>query len=147
MAVSHLTAATAAALPSPQDRPQADVVIFDGQCRFCTAQVRRLAGWDSRGRLAYLSLHDPQVAERYPDLSHEQLMQAMVVVDPKGCRHIGADAIRRVSTQLPRLWCLAPLLNIPGSLPLWQFLYRQVAKRRYKIAGTCEDGTCRLHQH
>jgi hypothetical protein len=48
---------------------------------------------------------------------------------------------------LPRLWCLAPLLHIPGSLPLWQFLYRQVAKRRYKIAGTCEDGTCRLHQH
>src|SRR5262245_11680420 len=117
------------ALPTPADRPAADVVIYDGHCRICTAQVRRLARWDGGGRLAFLSLHDPQVAARYPDLSFDELMRNMVVVDLQGGRHVGAAAVRYLSRRLPRLWLLAPLLHIPGSLPLWQWCYRQVADR------------------
>jgi hypothetical protein len=34
-------------------------------------------------------------------------------------------------------------------MPLWQFLYRQVAKRRYRLAkqkgDVCESGSCDLH--
>ena len=30
-------------LPSPADRPGADVVIYDGHCKFCTAGARKLA--------------------------------------------------------------------------------------------------------
>jgi len=39
---------------------------------------------------------------------------------------------------------LAALLHIPGSLPLWRWLYGFVAKRRLLIAGRCDDGSCRL---
>lgn len=133
-------------LPSPTDRLEADVVIYDGQCRICTAQVRRLARWDGGGRLAFLSLHDPVVQDRYPDLSHERLMEEMVVVDQEGKRHGGASAVRYLTRRLPRLWWAAPLLHVPGSLPLWRFLYRQVANRRYRLGKqNCEDGTCHLH--
>ena len=59
-------------LPTPDDRPAADVVIYDGHCRICAAQVKKLARWDRGGRLAFLSLHDPQVALRYPDLSFDE---------------------------------------------------------------------------
>ncbi len=134
-------------LPSPADRPDADVVIYDGDCRICTGQVQRLDRWDGRGRLAYLSLHDPQVAERYPDLSHDDLMQNMYIVDQQDRRHRGAEAIRFLSRRLPRLWWLAPLLHVPLSMPLWQFLYRQVADRRYLFGKTeqCTDDTCAIH--
>src|SRR5689334_7244326 len=71
-------------LPSPAERPDADVVIYDGHCRICTAQIRKLAWWDCQGKLSYLSLHDPEVAKRYPDLTHERLMEEMVVVDRGG---------------------------------------------------------------
>lgn len=81
-------------LPSLADRPNADVVIFDGDCNFCRGQVERLARWDRTERLAYVSLHDPIVAERYPDLTHEQMMQQMYVVDRAGNRHGGAAAFR-----------------------------------------------------
>ncbi len=137
----------AADLPSPAERPEADVVIFDGHCRICTKQVHKLLRWDGRERLAYLSLHDPAVAERYPDLTPERLMQEMVVVDRHGRRHGGADAIVYLSRQLPRLWWLAPLLHLPGTRPLWRWLYRQVAKRRYAFGKTasCDEGTCHLH--
>ncbi len=134
-------------LPTPADRPEADIVIYDGHCRICTTQVRRLARWDTRGRLAYLSLHDPQVAERFPDLSVDSLMREMYLVDRQGRRHPGAAALRQLSRRLPRLWWLAPLLHLPGTLPLWQWLYRQVANRRYQwgMTGDCPDGACQLH--
>jgi len=134
-------------LPTPAERPDADVVIFDGHCRICTAQVRRLVWWDCQHRLAYLSLHDPEVARRYPDLTHDALMEEIYIIDKRGTRHRGAGAIRYLSRRLRRLWWLAPVLHIPGSLPLWQWLYRQVAKRRYHFGRTddCDSGSCHLH--
>jgi len=134
-------------LPGPDDRPNADVVIYDGHCRICTGQIHRLARWDGGGRLAYLSLHDPEVAARYPDLTYDLLMQAMVVVDRNGRRYIGAEAVRYLSVRLPKLWWMAPILNLPGTLPLWHWCYRQIAKRRYRFGKIedCDGGTCSLH--
>lgn len=134
-------------LIAPAERPDADVVIYDGHCRFCTNQVRRLARWDSKGRLAFLSLHDPQVAERYPDLTYDALMRDMHVVDVQGGRHRGAAAFGYLSRRLPRLWPLAPVMHVPGSMPIWQWLYRRVANRRYLFGRVeqCEDGSCSLH--
>lgn len=134
-------------LPDPDARPHAHVVIFDGDCRFCQAQVARLAWLDRRGQLAFLSLHDPRTAARYPDLTYEQLMAQMYVVDPRGGRHGGAAALRHLSRQLPPLWPLAPLLHLPCSLPLWSWLYHEVAKRRYRWGrvSDCENGACAVH--
>lgn len=133
-------------LPSITDRPNADVVIYDGNCRFCRSQVSRLAAWDGGGRLAFLSAHDPIVPQCYADLPFPKLMAQMYIIDRRGGRHGGAAALRYLSRRLPRLWMLAPLLHIPFSLPLWQWMYRQVAARRYRLAGgpVCEDGTCRI---
>lgn len=135
-------------LVDPDQRPSADVVIYDGHCRFCRGQVERLAKFDRSGRLAFLSLHDPRVAQRYPDLSYDQLMAQMYLVDGRGVRHAGASAIRYLSRKLPLLWALAPFLHLPGSLPVWQWLYQQVARRRYrwgKLAESCDDGSCAVH--
>lgn len=136
-----------AKLPTPQERPGADVVIYDGRCQFCTAQVRRLNRFDRGGRLAFISLHDPAVSEQYPDLSHEALMEQLYVVDRRGRRHGGAAAFRYMSRKLPLLWLLAPLMHIPLSMPLWQWGYRQVAKRRYRLNKTeaCQDDACKVH--
>jgi predicted DCC family thiol-disulfide oxidoreductase YuxK len=140
------TTQTAKPLPHPVDRPTADVVIYDGLCQICTAQIRRLASWDTRGRLAYLSLHDPEVPLTYPDLTHEELMQNMVVVDRQGRRHHGAAALRQIARRVPRLWITVPFLYLPGSLPVWQWLYRQIADRRYRFnRDNCTGGTCHLH--
>jgi len=135
-------------LPTPADRPEADLVIYDGHCKFCTAGAKRLARWDGQGRrLAFLSLHDPEVARRFPDLTHEQLMAQMYVVDRDGQRYGGAAAFRYLTRRLPRLWLLAPWLHVPFSLPVWQFLYRQVARQRYRFGKTsaCEGDSCKIH--
>lgn len=137
-------------LPSPSDRPKSDVVVYDGDCQFCTRQVNRLHWLDRGKRLSFLSLHDPATSKLLPDLTHEQLMQEMVVVTPEGRRFGGAMAGRYLSRRLPALWWLAPLLHIPGSLPLWSWAYRTVARNRYrwnKARGKadCSSGSCDLH--
>ncbi|MHB0959203.1 MAG: thiol-disulfide oxidoreductase DCC family protein [Pirellulaceae bacterium] len=134
-------------LADPDERPGADVVIYDGECRFCTGQIVRLARWDRAGRLAYVSLHDPRVSQRYPDLTRDQLMEQLYVVNGRGDRWGGAAAFRYLSRHLPAMWVFAPCLHIPGSLPFWQWCYRQVAKRRYRGGRTaaCDDGTCDVH--
>src|SRR5689334_6735136 len=135
-------------LPTPAELPDADVVIFDGNCRFCLGQVERLYRWDGGKRLSFLSLHSPEAQKYCPNLTHDQLMDQMYVVQPSGAQHGGALAIRYLSRRLPKLWWLAPFVHIPGSLPIWSWLYRQVASRRYQIAGRmsdCEEGACKVH--
>lgn len=134
-------------LPTPADRPEADILIYDGHCKFCTKQVQRLHRWDRAGRLAFLSLHDTEVRRRFPELTYERLMDEMVLVDQAGNYYGGAAAFRYLTRHLPRLWPLAPLLHIPGSLPVWRWGYRQVAKQRYRFGRTdsCDDGACEVH--
>ena len=126
-------------------------MIYDGECRFCRRQVERLAWFDRGERLAFVSLHDPYVGQRVPELSHEMMMDQMYVVDQKGQRYGGARAIRYLSTRIPLLWPLAPLMHIPWSLPFWQWAYKLFAVRRYLWNRTadereCEDnGACKHH--
>ena len=138
-------------LADPDNSPQADVVIFDGNCKFCQKQVQRLNRFDGGGRLAFISLHDERVAQRYPELTHDQLMDQMYVVNGQGVTYGGAQAVRYLSRRLPRLWWAAPFLHIPFSMPVWQWLYRQVAERRYRLSqndeADCDEGTCEVHLH
>jgi predicted DCC family thiol-disulfide oxidoreductase YuxK len=134
-------------LPTPDERPGSDVVIYDGHCKFCRAQVRKLVWWDCQKRLSYISLHDPEVARRYPDLTHDMLMEQMYVVDHDGNRYGGAAAFRYLTRRLRRLWWLMPVMHIPLSLPLWQFCYRFIAKHRYWFGKVeqCDDDACSVH--
>jgi predicted DCC family thiol-disulfide oxidoreductase YuxK len=126
-------------------RPEHDTVIYDGQCRFCRGQVALLRRLDPAGRLRFVSLHDPAVARDFPELDPEALLKEMYVVDTSGRTRAGAEAVRFLSRRLPLLWPLAVPLHVPGSLPAWRWLYRLVARNRYRLAGTCDEGTCRLH--
>lgn len=122
------------------------VVLYDGHCNFCTAQVANLRRFDVFHRLEFVSLHEPSVSKLYPDLTHEQLMEQMWVIAPSGKRYAGAYSFRYLSCLLPMFWPLAPMLHFPGLMPLWSYLYREVAKRRYRIAGhNCDEGTCSIH--
>jgi predicted DCC family thiol-disulfide oxidoreductase YuxK len=133
-------------LPGVESRPDAEVVIYDGFCSFCHAQMRMLHRLDLTGRLAFLSLHDERSNEYLPGMSFEEKMKAIALVDAEGGRYFGAAAFRTLSRRLPLLWWLMPVLHIPGSLGLWQWLYNKVASVRYRFGRRqCDGGTCELH--
>ena len=125
-----------------------DTVLYDGDCRFCTASIAWLKWLDWGRSLHFRSLHDPTVSRDFPDLTHEQLMQEMWVATGDGQRYAGADALRYLTRRLPSLYPWMPILHIPFSQPLWRKLYGMVARYRYRIAGRhCSNGTCHLHRH
>lgn len=118
-------------LPDPDGRPTADVVIYDASCRLCRGTTDWLNRLDGRMRLAFLPLQDPRVRERFPDLSPKDLQRHVYVVDTRGNRRKGAGAARYLARRLPALWPLAPLLHVPGTMPLWRWVYKQISHRRH----------------
>lgn len=126
-------------------RPARDTVLYDGQCRFCRGQIAMLRRLDLAGRLRFVSLHDSVVMAEFPELAPEDLAGEMHVIDTGGRARAGAEAVRYLSRRLPLLWPLAVPLHVPGSLPLWSWLYGVVARNRYRIAGRCDEGACRIH--
>ena len=126
-------------------RPDRDTVLYDGQCRFCRSQIAMLRRLDPTGRLRFVSLHEPHVAREFAELGPEALLREMHVVDRAGRARGGAEAVRYLARRLPLLWPLALPLHVPGSLPVWNWLYGLVARNRYRIAGRCDEGTCRIH--
>jgi predicted DCC family thiol-disulfide oxidoreductase YuxK len=142
-------------LPSPFSLPEADLVVYDGTCNFCSSQVRNLFRLDGKNRIAFASLHDPFVTEKFTDLTHQQLMEQMYLIpnyngEYSDRRLGGPEAIKYLTLRLPKLWILAFFFHIPLTGGIQQWVYRQIAKRRYKIAGKteapCDDqGTCDLH--
>jgi len=110
-------------LPSPRDFADTDVLIYDGNCNFCIGQVKKVNWLDGKNRVSFISLHDSFVAQHFPDLSYDQMMDRMYLIpaDNKSehryteARHGGAAAIRYLTCRLPLLWILAPLMHFPFS--------------------------------
>lgn len=139
---------TSSGLPKPGQRPGSDVVIYDGDCVICTGGVKILYRLDWFKKLSYLSLHDDRVSEVAPDLSFEQMMEEMWVIDHQARKHSGAEAFRYLTRRLVLLWPAMPLLHIPGSLPFWKWLYQKVASARYrfgKMSGEDCGDACQVH--
>ena len=145
-------------MPSPRDFPEADVLIYDGNCNFCISQVKNVRRLDGKNRVTFISLHDSFVGEHFPDLTYDEMMMRIYLVPASDKpelrysqeRHGGAAGIRYLTRRLPLLWIFAPLFHFPFSMPVWQWGYGVIAKSRYKIAGKrgleCdENGSCELH--
>lgn len=129
------------------EKSDRDVVIFDGHCRICTGGIKNIQRLDWLSKFRYVSLHDTEISEKYPDLTYDMLMDEMYVVNEKGLRFGGAAAFRYLSWRIPLLWPIAPILSIPGTMGLWSWLYKLVARNRYRFGRIpdCDGGTCHLH--
>ena len=76
------------------------VVLYDGHCRFCTAQSRNVEKLAKAGTLELVSFQEPGVLERFPGVTHEACMEAMHLITPSGRVYRGLEAaIRAVSTR------------------------------------------------
>ena len=120
-------------------------LLFDGTCRFCTAQAERLRRF-GRGRVNVESAYAPGVRERFPMLPQEGMMGEIKLVDADGRVLGGAAAIARtlehgggplgLVARLYRVWPVRPIADAG---------YRVIARNRYRIAGRCDDdGQCKL---
>ena len=123
-------AAAAARLP---------LVLYDGDCAFCTAQarrVRRLAAGRARVEPLQTTLVD------VPWVAPADAFRALHLVDRDGRVYAGAAAIvRLLRLTRPLLGYLVLPYHLPGVRWLAERAYALVAARRYAIAGRADDCT------
>lgn len=126
-----------------------DLLVYDGDCRFCHAsagRLLRLAG----PKLRLVSLHEPGLLEALA-ISQEAAMQAMHLITPEGRVFRGLEAAVQALRHRPIVGVLAKAYYLPGLRQLGDLGYRLVARYRYAImgravaAGECDGGSCKLH--
>ena len=125
-------------------------VYTDGQCPLCQWSRARVEPHDRDGRLEWLDYHDPAALARAAPHTPRQMADEMHVRLPDGSWHKGYWGWVEVLRVLPRWRWLTGLLSVWPFTRLGPALYKQIAKRRYKIFGIpppCDDaGVCSLHQ-
>ncbi len=105
-------------------------VLYDGECPMCIFQMKVLTWLDWSGALALVPLSDPRAQEIAPQLSREDLQEAIHCVTPDGRIFRGARAIRFVGMRLPLLVPVALVLWLPGVIQLAEIIYRRVSRHR-----------------
>jgi len=83
------------------------VVLYDGHCKLCTRGARKLVALARPGAVEAVSFQEPGVLDRFPGLTHEACMEAMVFVAPDGRRFRGFEAAVRAVATRPMLRILA----------------------------------------
>lgn len=117
------------------------LVLYDDACPLCIFQMKLLSWLDWRGALALVPLSDPQAHAVAPQLTREDLLEAIHCVTPEGRIYRGARALRFVGIRLPLLVPVALLLWIPGVIHLAEMIYRWVSRNRLLLSRVfgCRD--------
>jgi len=119
------------------------VVLYDGDCGFCQQSVRLLKGLDWLRLLHFQSARDTDhlPASDVP-LDAQKMLDEMHLLTPdRKSVYAGFTAFRWIAWRLPLTAPLAPLLYLPGVLPLGNRAYRWVARNRFKLV-PCAQNAC-----
>jgi len=133
------------------------IALYDGQCRICTREAKRLARLARKETVETRSFQDEGALDAFPGITHEAAMKRIHVVSPDGRVFPGAEGVARLATRIPIVGALAWLYYVPGLRQLAELGYRLVAKYRYRFGvvgpkggrrpeDKCDTGTCHLHE-
>jgi predicted DCC family thiol-disulfide oxidoreductase YuxK len=106
------------------------VLVYDGECEFCTRLARWVEQRDRKDRVAVKPSQESGLTEAL-GLTRVEVGRAAWAVEPGGRKFEGAAAINRVLRELGGGWSLAASLY--GVAPVrWveDAYYRRVARRR-----------------
>lgn len=123
-------------------------VLFDGDCRFCTASAHGIQRRFGKARISLRNFQEPGALDATPSVTLDAAMKRLHVVREDGRVFAGAEAIARLVAGVPVVGWLAFVYYVPGLRQLAELAYGVVARNRYRLfgrTGTCDGGTCHLH--
>jgi len=121
-------------------------LLYDGTCRFCIAQAKRLERM-ARGRVKIESAYGEGARARFPMVPQEGGLGEMKLVDSDGRLLGGAAAIARTLEHgggplglAAKLYWFWPVRVVADAG------YKVIARNRYRLKGKCEEGdvNCKL---
>jgi predicted DCC family thiol-disulfide oxidoreductase YuxK len=131
------------AVASRTEAPGNLVVLFDGHCKFCQAQIKNLLKIAEPDSLMPLSFQDEGVLDSFPGVTYEACMRAMQLVTPDGRVYQGAEAGARAVMTRPVIGLIGYVYYLPGVHLLCDAAYAIIAANRYRLLGKMvESGEC-----
>lgn len=122
------------ARPAGRDAGPDGLMVFDGVCNFCSAQVQLILRIDKAGAIRFTSIQSPygRHLARLFDLDPDD--PSTFLFFDRGRPLEASDAVVVVASRLPRPWRWLTILRlIPRSLR--DAAYRLVARNRYRLLG------------
>ncbi len=110
--------------------PQKPLLVYDGECGFCTLWVHR---WKcaTGESVDYLPSQDPQIAERFPEIPRAAFDSSVQLVEPSGSVYNGAEAVFQSLAYSENFgWLLNIYQAFPPFAQLTEWSYHLVAKHR-----------------
>jgi predicted DCC family thiol-disulfide oxidoreductase YuxK len=110
--------------------PPKPLMVFDGDCNFCTLWIRR---WQQMTGEAvdYRPSQDPQVAAQFPEISPQQFKTSVQLIETDGAVYSGAEAVFRTLAYNPYgRWPLDWYESFRPLADLTEWAYRLVAENR-----------------
>ena len=120
-------------------------LIYDGQCQFCLASVKKLKILDLYGTLRFVDLHQIDFhSAREDGLTKEKALSQLYLIEPDGALYGGFQVFRRICFTMPMLYPFIPIFYFPGMGILGPIIYRFIAKNRYLLHfnHTCQNNAC-----
>lgn len=110
------------------------VLLFDSDCPMCTFQSRLLGWMDWFHLVEMVPLKDPRTASIAPDITREDLLEAIHCITPEGSIHRGARAIRFLGLRIPILVPVGLFLWLPGVIWVAEKIYAWVSDNRHLLS-------------
>ena len=106
------------------------LVLYDSDCPLCTFQMKSLTWLDWLDKVRFVPIASERAAEVAPDLTREDLMEAIHCVTTGGEIHRGARAIRFLGLRMPLLVPVSLFLWFPGVIWIAEAMYQFVSRNR-----------------
>lgn len=113
------------------------LVLFDGDCGFCTASVRWIARRDRRGVFCFAPLRSRAARQALEGARAEAPVPDSLVIVRDGAVLVRSDATIAIARMLGLPWSLAAAaLLIPRALR--DGAYSWIARRRHRLPGAAD---------
>jgi len=113
------------------------VVLYDGQCGFCSRWVKYWAGTLGRHGFEIASLDEPWVAAKLV-MPQEELVTDIRLLRASGPLISGADVYLCVTRRIWWAWPFYAVFSSPGFNWLIHAGYRWFARNRYCVSHACK---------
>lgn len=122
---------------------------YDGNCPFCSTEMRRLHEWDRDEKLAFVDIAAPSFDPVSLGVDMEELNRELYSRTATGEILVGIDSMLAAYTLVGKGWLVFPL-RLKLLRPLLANLYRKFARNRYRMsrllgygsAIQCNEGVC-----
>ena len=121
-------------MPLAQQLSGKNLIVFDGECVFCSAFFRFMLRHDRAQKFHYATAQSPlgQALYAFLNLPLRDFATNLVISD--GQIHQRLDAFAAAMAELPAPWRLARLVrHLP--MPIKDAIYKPIARNRYRIFG------------